>query len=93
MLVFEGACILINSSKHNSVAITPRASGATFRDPRFNNVHGKRLYSSTVLACPLALTMLISPVLPPFAVAAFCVVAANKNKAQERLIDLKKRIG
>ena len=31
--------------------------------------------------------------LHPFAVATFCVVAANKNKAQERLTDLKKKIG
>ena len=47
----------------------------------------------------LCCTSRSSPSLPPslalhpIAVATFCVAAANKNKAQERLTDLKKKIG
>ena len=50
---------------------------------------------SPFLPSPPSLSLSSLPPSPPFqlAVATFCVVAANKNKAQERLTDLKKRIG
>ena len=72
------------SSKHNSVAVTSRALGGSFREPRFDNVHGMRWPCKAAIS--LVNTFLV-------AVATFCVVVANKNKAQERLLELKKKIG
>ena len=72
------------SSKHNSVVVTSRAVGGTFREPRFDNVHG----IGTLVMCRSGVFHHNFS-----AVATFCVVAANKNKAQERLLELKRKIG
>ena len=83
------------SSKHNSVAIT-RTVGGTFREPRFDNVHGRHLLfldCSHLVSPRLSSSLLVSPRLSSLAVATFSVVAANKNKAQERLSELRKKIG
>jgi hypothetical protein len=54
--IAQCSVVSVCSSKHNSVAVTSRTIGGTFREPRFDNVHG----IDTLLMCKSAFNAFVS---------------------------------